>query len=150
MLAVVGVGITLGVYGAVALIVKADDVGVALARSNGGALVRGVGRGLVRAMPVFLKALAAIGTAAMVWVGGGIVLHGLEVFGFAGPAHFVHDTAVTIGHLAPESLTGLVEWLANAALSGVAGLIVGAVTIPIAGKVLGPVWRGIKRALGRG
>lgn len=150
VLAVVGIGITLAVYGTVALIVKADDLGLALAASRGGALVRGFGRGLVKAMPALLKALAVIGTAAMVWVGGGIVLHGLEEFGIAGPAHLVHDAAVAVGHAVPERIAGLTEWLVSAALSGIVGLIVGAVTIPIAGKILGPAWRGMKKAIGRG
>lgn len=150
VLAVVGIGITLAVYGAVALIVKADDLGIALAASRGGPLVRGFGRGLVKAMPALLKGLAVIGTAAMVWVGGGIVLHGLEEFGIAGPAHLVHDAALAVGHAVPEQIAGLTEWLVSAALSGIVGLIVGAVTIPVAGKILGPAWRGMKTAVGRG
>ena len=85
VLAVVAIGITGAVYGLVALIVKADDVGIALARIDGGSVLAGVGRGLgralVRGMPVFLTILSVVGTAAMIWVGGGIVLHGLEAYG---------------------------------------------------------------------
>ncbi len=88
VLALVAVGITAGVYGVVALIVKADDMGVAMGRSTmGGALGglwRGAGRVLVRVMPVFLKVLAGVGTAAMIWVGGGILVHGLEHYGLDG------------------------------------------------------------------
>ena len=85
VLALVGIAITIAVYGVVALIVKADDFGVALA-NNGHASVlagtgRALGRALVRGMPVFLTILCIVGTAAMIWVGGGIVLHGLEVYG---------------------------------------------------------------------
>ena len=82
ILAVVAVGITAAVYGAVALIVKADDFGLALARLSPASAVaaplRVTGRAIVLAMPHLLKALAAIGTAAMIWVGGGIILHGLD------------------------------------------------------------------------
>ncbi len=85
VLALVAIGITAAVYGGVALIVKADDVGVALARNGSpspvGPLARAVGRSLVLGMPVFLKGLAVIGTAAMIWVGGGIIVHGLEGYG---------------------------------------------------------------------
>ncbi|BBE73010.1 DUF808 domain-containing protein [Oharaeibacter diazotrophicus] len=150
VLAVVGVGITLGVYGAVALIVKADDAGLALARSRGaGPLLRGFGRLLVRAMPLLLAGLAVVGTAAMVWVGGGIVLHGLEVFGIAAPAHLVHDLALAAGHAVPEGAAGIVEWLVSAAGSGVFGLAVGAVLIPVVGKLLVPAWKGLRRVFRR-
>ncbi|WP_164172069.1 DUF808 family protein, partial [Streptococcus pneumoniae] len=81
----VGIGITVAVYGAVALIVKADDIGLALARSRArsviGGLLRGFGRGLVKGMPVFVGILGVVGTAAMIWVGGGIIVHGLESYG---------------------------------------------------------------------
>ncbi|MEZ5904600.1 MAG: DUF808 family protein [Geminicoccaceae bacterium] len=89
VLAIVGVVITLAVYGVVALIVKADDAGMALAERNGP--VSGpLGRGLVRVMPTFLQLLSIVGTAAMLWVGGGIVLHGLEELGWHAPAGIVH------------------------------------------------------------
>src|SRR5918998_569243 len=123
VLAVVGIGITALVYGAVALIVKADDAGVAMAASNRpvsrmlgraapGAPPSGVdralapltkvlGRGLVKGMPVLLKILSVVGTAAMIWVGGGIIIHGLEGYGFAGLGHTIHDVAVAAGHAIP-------------------------------------------------
>lgn len=69
VLALVGVVITIAVYGVVGVIVKMDDVGLRLSKSGGPAA--GFGRALVRSMPVLLKALALIGTAAMLWVGGG-------------------------------------------------------------------------------
>lgn len=153
ILAVVGIGITLGVYGVVAVIVKADDAGLALARNGGtgpfGALTRGIGRGLVSLMPVLLKLLAVIGTAAMIWVGGGIILHGLEEFGIAGPAHLVHGAAETVAHALPAA-GAFLEWLTGAALSGVVGLALGAVLIPVVGHVVGPAWKAIKGLLKRG
>lgn len=138
VLAIVAVGITVGVYGAVALIVKADDMGVAMAASSGeGALASGwraIGRGLVTAMPKFLKALSVIGTAAMIWVGGGILLHGLEHYGVSGPAHAIHDLALHVGGLSPI-VQGFATWLVEAGCAGVIGLMVGALMIPVVGKI---------------
>jgi uncharacterized protein len=138
-LALVGTLITLVVYGAVAIIVKADDAGVALAQRTGpgfGARIsRGIGYGLVQGMPIFLKLLALVGTAAMLWVGGGIILHGLEELGLAGPAHFVHDIAVSVGHAVPAPLTPAVEWFGGAVFAGLIGLAIGFLVIPIAGWI---------------
>ena len=127
VLAVVGIGITALVYGAVALIVKADDAGVALARS-GSAPMPGLGRALVAGMPPFLSALAGIGTAAMLWVGGGIIVHGLEEFGITTPAHAIHGVAAAAG-AATGGLAPVVEWLIGAAGSGLVGVTVGAVLV---------------------
>ncbi|WP_294320018.1 DUF808 domain-containing protein [uncultured Sphingomonas sp.] len=124
-LAVVGIAITIGVYGVVALIVKMDDIGLALARRSS-ALAQTIGRGLVRAMPKVLKALALIGTAAMLWVGGQIILHGMEEFGFATLPHLVHDTAHHVGQAVP-GLGGVLEWIVNAAGAAVFGVLIGAV-----------------------
>ena len=126
ILALVGVAITVGVYGAVAVIVKADDVGVVLARSGSG-IVRLVGRGLVSGMPKFLKLLGAVGTAAMLWVGGGILLHGLEGYGFAAPAHAIHDAALAAGRVGGPA----VEWLVGAAGAGIVGVALGAAIVAI-------------------
>ena len=148
VLAIVGIGITLAVYGAVALIVKADDVGVALA-ANGmgsplGAAIRGFGRGLVRFMPVFLTTLAIVGTAAMVWVGGGILVHSLAGYGLTGIEHLIHGIAVAASSAVPPTIAGATEWIVTAAGSGVVGLAVGAVVIPIVGLVIAPAWNGLK------
>ncbi len=133
VLAVVAVGITVAVYGAVALIVKADDAGVAMAARGRLAATRAVGRGLVRAMPGLLRALSVVGTAAMVWVGGGILLHALEEFGAGGLPHLFHGWA----HAAGEAVGGgAVEWLVNAALAGVVGLAAGALLLPVGRRLL--------------
>ena len=143
VLAVVGLGITVAVYGVVALIVKADDAGVAMAKSQMGSVVRALGRGLVVGMPVFLKVLAIVGTAAMVWVGGGIVVHGLEEYGFGAIAHVIHDGAVAAGHAVP-AVSGFVEWLVGAAGAGVIGLAIGFAIIPLVGFVLAPAWVSVR------
>ena len=104
VLGAVGIAITLAVYGVVALIVKADDAGLALARSQArppaGPILRRVGRLLVHGTTYLLNALGVVGTAAMIWVGGGIVLHGMEAYGLAWPGHAIHDAAAFAARLA--------------------------------------------------
>jgi predicted DNA repair protein MutK len=125
VLALVGVAITVAVYGAVALIVKMDDIGLHLARRPGAAVKR-VGRLLVAAMPWLLGLLSSVGTLAMLWVGGGILLHGSEVLGLHGPAGFAHDVQHAVVH-ATGPLGGLLGWFSYALLSALVGLVLGAV-----------------------
>ena len=152
VLALVGIGITVAVYGVVALIVKADDVGVALAKYDGGSaasrMSRAVGRALVLGMPGFLTFLGAVGTAAMIWVGGAIFVHGLEAFGVHSVGQAIAAAAEAAAHMLP-SAAGLVKWTVIAALSGVVGLAIGAVSIPIVGFALAPVWKLLKAAVWR-
>ncbi|MGR6329570.1 DUF808 domain-containing protein [Sphingomonas sp. XXL09] len=124
-LAVVAVAITAGVYGVVALIVKMDDIGLHLAERPA---TRALGRGLVAAMPRVLAALSVIGTAAMLWVGGGIILHGLEAFGLDTLPHALHDAA---HHVAAGlgALGGVAGWLITAAASALIGLALGAAIV---------------------
>jgi len=134
-LAFVGIGITVAVYGAVALIVKADDVGLYMARNGYLGLTRGLGRGLVRLMPGFMHLLTIVGTAAMLWVGGSIVVHGLEQLGFGWLGHQIHDLAAIAGHMVPAGWLGFTEWTAKAALDGVFGVALGLVLIPVVTQV---------------
>jgi predicted DNA repair protein MutK len=142
-LAVVGTFITVVVYGAVALIVKMDDVGLHLAatgRTGGG---RALGRGLVLAMPKLMALLSTVGTAAMLWVGGNIVIHGLEVTHlWAWPYETIHHAAEIVADAVPAA-KGFVEWLVTAALDGVFGLILGMILIPVATRVIGPLWASV-------
>ena len=124
-LAVVGIAITVAVYGVVALIVKMDDVGLHLSQRPGtGAL----GRGLVRSMPVLMSFLSVVGVAAMIWVGGGILVHGLEAFHLEALPHALHSVAEGAAHAVPVA-QGFVEWLVTAIGSGVIGLIVGGIIV---------------------
>jgi predicted DNA repair protein MutK len=148
VLAVVAIGITAAVYGVVALIVKADDVGVAMARSGVTPVGRAVGRGIVRGMPALLKILSVIGTAAMIWVGGGIILHGLEVYGPPAIHDVVTNAAEAVAHAFP-SLAAILEWAVEAAISGVIGLLIGAASIPAVGFVFAPAWKRLKHLLHR-
>jgi predicted DNA repair protein MutK len=152
ILALVGVGITAAVYGVVALIVKADDFGLALARlspaSAAAAPLRASGRAIVLAMPWLLGALSAIGTAAMIWVGGGIILHGLEEYGLVGPSHALHDAGVAVARAIPFAKP-LFAWLVEAAGAGVAGFAIGLLAIPLTSRVLSPLWRWTKALVRR-
>ena len=137
-LAVAGIIITVAVYGAVALIVKADDFGLHLAAEGLFSPTRKLGEGIVRGMPHLLKLLVVVGTAAMIWVGGAIILHGLHELGIHGPYETIHDIAVGVAH-AVSRAEGFVEWLVTAALDGVVGLVLGAVLIPVVKFVIAPV-----------
>ncbi|WP_373488647.1 DUF808 domain-containing protein [Blastomonas sp.] len=125
VLAVVALAITIAVYGVVALIVKMDDIGLYLAKRPGGAS-QTLGRGLVLGMPKVMTALSVIGTAAMIWVGGGIIVHGLAGFGIAGPEHVIHDIAVAAAGAMPFA-SGVVEWVVTALGAGIVGMVLGSV-----------------------
>ena len=152
VLALVGIGITVAVYGVVALIVKADDVGVALAKNGGGSttgsISRAFGRALVLGMPGFLTFLSAVGTAAMIWVGGGIIVHGLEAYGVHSVGHTINSAAEAAAHALP-SAGGLIKWTVVAFLSGIVGLSIGAVSIPVIGFAVAPAWKLLKGILCR-
>ena len=102
-------------------------------------MTRSFGRWLVKAMPGFMRILTVVGTAAMLWVGGSIIVHGLEQLGFGWLGHSIHDLAVAVGHSVPADLKGIVEWCVTAALDGVFGLLLGFLLIPVATHVIGPV-----------
>jgi uncharacterized protein len=147
VLALVGTGITVAVYGVVALIVKADDIGVALARNGGRSIAacmsRAFGRALVLGMPGFLTFLSAAGTAAMIWVGGGIIVHGLEACGVHSVGRAINSIAELAAHALP-SAAGPVKWTVAAFLSGIVGLLIGAVSIPVIGFAFAPAWKRLK------
>jgi predicted DNA repair protein MutK len=143
-LAIVGIVITVGVYGSVALIVKMDDIGLFMARRGRLGLTRSLGRGLVRAMPKLMAFLSTLGTAAMLWVGGSIIIHGLEGLGFGWLGHHIEAWAAGVAHLAPGGVA-VVEWLAKAVMDGIFGLAIGLVMIPIATRIIGPVWDALRK-----
>jgi uncharacterized protein len=89
-------------------------------------------------MPRLLTTLAAVGTAAMIWVGGGIIVHGLEAYGLAWLGHSIHDLAEAARGAVPFA-AGFVAWLVGAMGAGLFGLLAGAVMIPVVGRVLVPV-----------
>ncbi|MGL5809105.1 MAG: DUF808 domain-containing protein [Nocardioides sp.] len=123
ILIVVAFGITALVYGVVGLIVKMDDIGLSLAGRTSRP-VRAVGRTLVRGMPRLLALLSTVGVAAMLWVGGHILLVGTDDLGWHAPYDLVHDLE-KIAHDAVSALGGVLPWLVNTAASAVVGLSVG-------------------------
>ena len=137
-LAIVGIGITVMVYGSVALIVKMDDVGLFMARAGRLAPTRAIGRGLVRGMPHLMDLLSTIGTAAMLWVGGSILTHGAEQLGWGWTAHQIEAAAEAVAHLVPAA-AGALHWLTAAAINGVIGTVLGFVLIPIVTRIVSPL-----------
>lgn len=133
VLSVVAVAITALVYGAVALIVKADDMGVALYRNPGflGQFGRQAGRTIVRSVPKMLSALASIGMAAMLWVGGGIVIHGLQEFGLGWISNQLHDLTVLAVNVGGDILGPILGWLISATGAGLFGVVLGGVVVAL-------------------
>ncbi len=124
ILALVGALITVVVYGVVALIVKMDDIGLRLAaRPSTGA--RRTGHALVVGMPRLLAWLSVIGTAAMLWVGGHILLVGFDELGWEWPYHLVHDLEQPVSDVAVVG--GVLSWFVNTLASAIVGFAVGAV-----------------------
>jgi predicted DNA repair protein MutK len=128
ILGVVAVGITIGVYGVVALIVKMDDIGLSLAERKQGA-VAATGRFLVRAMPKVLAFLSTVGIVAMLWVGGHILLVGVDELGWHAPYDLVHHAEEAVHGVA--GVGGFLAWLTNTLASALVGLLVGAVVVAV-------------------
>ena len=141
-LAVVAIAITIAVYGSVALIVKADDLGLLMSLKGRLRATRVTGRAIVKGMPGFLVGLTAVGTAAMLWVGGSIVIHGMEGLGLTWLGHLIHDVAAAVAQ-ATAYAAGAVEWFTKAALDGLFGLALGLVLIPVTTRVLVPAWQAL-------
>ncbi len=129
ILVLVAAVITAGVYGVVALIVKMDDVGLVLAQRDSETSQR-IGRSLVTGMPKLLTVLTVVGTAAMLWVGGHILLVGTDELGWHGPYDFVHRLEEPFADMG-GFFGGLLTWLVNTGASAVVGLAAGAVLVAI-------------------
>lgn len=138
ILIVVAILITAAVYGFVALIVKADDFGLRLARRDG-PVTGPLGRGIVRVMPGFMKTLTIVGTAAMIWVGGNIVIHGLHELGQHQPYEWIKHTAGAAAAAVPQAAAA-VEWFVTALFDGIFGLIWGLILIPVATHIVTPLF----------
>ncbi|KJS44599.1 MAG: ABC transporter [Roseovarius sp. BRH_c41] len=137
-LAAVAIGITALVYGAVALLVKADDLGILLTAKGRFALTRSLGRGIVKSMPAVMVVIATIGTVAMLWVGGSIIVHGVHDLGWHLPYEQIKHIAMAASE-AIGSAQGFVTWAVTAGLDGVVGLATGLVLIPIVNRAVVPV-----------
>jgi predicted DNA repair protein MutK len=134
VLAVIAVIMTVVVYGAVALLVKVDDIGLRMAK-NPARRVRHAGMRIVRSMPAVFRVISVIGTVAMLWVGGHLIVVNLGDVGLTGPAELLHGGEEL---LAP--LGGIITWVGGTAFSAVAGLVVGLVVVGVvlgAGRMIG-------------
>jgi predicted DNA repair protein MutK len=140
ILVVVAIAITIAVYGVVAIIVKLDDVGLSLTQ-RGSSFARKVGHGLVVGTPRLLAVISVVGVAAMLWVGGHIVLNGLHELGWDPLYDLVHHAEEAVHH-------GAQGWLVNTALSAVLGLVLGAVIIAVltfVGPLVSPLVERVRR-----
>jgi predicted DNA repair protein MutK len=142
-LAVVAIGITVAVYGSVALIVKMDDLGLLMSSKGRLGLTRAMGRGIVSGMPGFLATLMVIGTAAMLWVGGSIIIHGAHEMGWHVPYEVIHHAAEAVASGVSGSFAGALKWVLTAGMDAVFGIAVGVLLIPIGTRVIGPVWQAV-------
>jgi predicted DNA repair protein MutK len=123
VLVVVALLITAGVYGVVGLIVKMDDIGLHLAQRSSAA-TQALGRGLVKAMPVLMSVLSVVGTAAMLWVGGGLIVHGLHEFHLDLVPGAIHHLAASAAQALP-AIGAAADWIVNAIGGAIVGLVVG-------------------------
>jgi len=131
IMVVVALFITVIVYGIVALIVKMDDVGLALAGRDSESSQK-IGRAMVSGMPKLLTGLTIVGTAAMLWVGGHILIVGSHELGWDGIYDIVHDLEESVADVG--GIGGVLSWLVNTALSAVVGITVGGIVIAIVSR----------------
>jgi predicted DNA repair protein MutK len=133
VLGVIAVLFTVLVYGTVALLVKVDDIGLYMSKAATLRSVRALGRWLVIAMPTVLKLISIVGTAAMLWVGGSIVIHSLHTMHLSWP----YDTITSIvSAVSAESTPGAIVWLVTAFLDAVFGFLLGLVLMPVVNMLL--------------
>lgn len=139
-LAVVAIGITAIVYGVVALFVKADDIGLKMSQTGTWGATRSFGRGIVKAMPTVLAVVSAIGTAAMLWVGGNILTHGLAGLGYPAIEQSIYAAGKAVAGGLPEAITGIGQWFVRASIDGLIGLAIGLLLIPIVAVTIAPLF----------
>ncbi len=129
VLFVVAIAITAGVYGVVGLIVKMDDIGLNLAQ-RASTITRAIGRGLVKAMPILMKILSVVGTAAMLWVGGGLIVHGLHEYHLDLIPDTIHHLAQGAAQALP-AIGPVADWVVNAIGAGIVGLVIGGLIVAV-------------------
>ncbi len=125
VLAVIALLMTGIVYGAVALLVKLDDIGLKMAK-NEERRVRHTGTRIVRSMPAVFRTISIIGTVAMLWVGGHLVLANLGEVGWHLPVDMLHAVEAWLAPLGP-----VVVWFGDTIISAIAGLALGLVIVGI-------------------
>ena len=136
VLAVIAVSFTVLVYGAVVLLVKVDDLGLYLSKTASLRSIRTFGRWLVIAMPTVLMAISVVGTAAMLWVGGSIVVHSLHTLHLSWPYELITSIASAV---AGDGASAAITWLVTAFLDAVFGFLLGSILIPVVNALLVPI-----------
>lgn len=134
ILAVIALLMTIAVYGAVALLVKIDDIGLSMAK-NPVQRVRHTGTRIVRSMPAVFRFISVLGTVAMLWVGGHLVLVNLGEVGW----HFPVDVLHAVEH-ALEPAGAVIVWIVDTIISAIAGLVLGLLIVAIVlgiGRLIG-------------
>lgn len=122
VLVAVGIFITIAVYGAVGLLVKIDDIGRGMIERGN---TPGFGRALVKGMPYVLTAIGIVGTVAMLWVGGHLIVRGLdEVIGWHWPHEIIARGQEAVGG-------GALGWLVETGISLTFGLIAGFIVLGV-------------------
>lgn len=129
VLLVIAIAITVLVYGSVGVLVKMDDVGLAMTKDVDSPAKQRFGRGLVSAMPKVMDVISYVGMVAMLWVGGHILLVGTHDLGLAQPYGFVHHLEGLVAGTA--AVGGLLAWLINTFFSFLIGLAVGAIVAAV-------------------
>ena len=127
-LAVIALAMTLVVYGAVALLVKIDDVGLRMMK-NPARRMRRAGARIVASMPGVFRVISVIGTVAMLWVGGHLVIANLAETIWSGPYDLLHVVTHAVDAAGP-----VVVWIADTLFSAVFGMVLGLLVV---GVVLG-------------
>src|SRR5690606_12054130 len=143
-LVLVVIMITALVYGVVAVIVKIDDIGVLMARRGRLGATRTLGRLVVRVVPKLLLALTIVGTAAMLWVGGSIFIHGLHELGVHQPSEWISKIASGISAAVSENFKDAMNWSAMAFADGSFGFVLGSCVV-LCTTLARPFWNGRRR-----
>jgi len=147
-LILVGIMITFLVYGVVGIIVKLDDIGVLMARKGRLQTTRFLGRLVVRGVPKLLLALTVIGTAAMLWVGGNIFIHGLHELGVHQPSEWISETASDIAQSVSASFEAALNWSAVAFADGIFGFVLGSFVMVCMTRIAQPLWNAARGETG--
>lgn len=134
-LTLVAVALTLAIYGLIAVIVKADDVGLRLVKKGGAS--KALGRGILFTMPPLMKIIGVLGTLAMFLVGGGIIAHGIP-----GLEPLMHDVSASVGG-------GFLTSVLDQVFVMILGVIVGFIVLGLINVFGAPVSAAWKKVTGR-
>ena len=125
ILIVVALFMTIAVYGAVGLLIKMDDIGLYMATKKK-KLISNTGKSIVKIMPSVFKTIGIIGTVAMLWVGGHILIKSSSDLGFTVPMEIMHIITNSIHNLGSVAI-----WVVDTGISAIVGVLFGAIIVTI-------------------